>query len=74
MNEVTERRTDEQIIADLTKALIIVHKNLIGEGSDAWKPMSVKYAHKLAIYIERILRGETPEQIADTPEISGEME
>lgn len=62
-----DTRTDAEIIENLTRGLLIVHRNLIGEGFDAWKPISVKFAHSLAVYIERILEGETPQQIAENP-------
>jgi hypothetical protein len=62
-----DTRTDEEIIKNLTEGLIIVHRNLVGQGTDAWKPISVKFAHSLARYIERILEGESPQQIAENP-------
>jgi len=68
MNDVKEdTRTDAEIIENLTRGLLVVHRNLIGEGFDSWKPISVKFAHSLAVYIERLLGGESPQQIAENP-------
>ena len=65
--ELEDTRTDAEIIKNLTEALLVVHRNLIGEGTDAWKPISVKFAHAIALYIERILGGESHQQIAENP-------
>ena len=52
-------------------ALRVVQHNLIGEGFDSLKPMSMQNCWSLAQYIEHILDGATPQEAADRMQSNG---